>query len=594
MSENITSAIQAARIHLRQERIAEAEAAIEEELTRSPRQLNLLIEAVKIYRHSGNYNKALHCSNLLITYHPFNWHGYALKAASLADLRRLDEAACAIQNGLNKFPSQENLLNASIKIYSELYHERSLESALLQIAIDPKQLRGYELAAASLVALQRFNKAYELARQGLEKLPNQLELLVIAAKALAKTRNYLQSLKYADRAIEHHPDHWEGYTIAALSLASLRRSQEAINRLSLGLIRLPISPEITEVAADVSLNSGDIDQFFRYFEALLSISPDRRLKYTQKRRYVYAACDYIKQRGSEACASQATNLEHLYVSDEFILNADYIPFNFIYCPKNACTSVKNSLLRYDLPSTRVHKDAQITLRHNIDFEKDFVILTRNPYRRFLSAYANKISHAGKKSIWHSMCSRYGFRMDSQPCMDSILDCLLEDDIREIDRHFKPQANIFCSRLIKPSYIFRIERMEEFSDFLFQQGFKLKTCAPHSTAKSAIEICTLDSRIISKIHRLYQADFELYGYPDDPSSTTSLVPNTVIQAQVIDPFLRNLKFCDNIGGDGHEDISNRLLNLIKEEDEACINRGVASIAGSLVLDRFSPISFLTNL
>ena len=82
-----------------------------------------------------------------------------------------------------------------------------------------------------------------------------------------------------------------------------------------------------------------------------------------------------------------------------------MPFNFIFVLKNACSSVKISLLNKFTTSQRQaitlnpHGLANSMLKGDLDFDKPFISLVRNPFSRFISAFADKCGPSGDQSVW---------------------------------------------------------------------------------------------------------------------------------------------------------------------------------------------------
>ena len=94
-------------------RYDEAQAKIQEGLDRFPNHFNILSIANDVYRASGNRKKSLDFALALIYHHSDRWIGYGRAAQDLAALGRYDEAIIKIQEGLDRFPNQGNLLSIS-------------------------------------------------------------------------------------------------------------------------------------------------------------------------------------------------------------------------------------------------------------------------------------------------------------------------------------------------------------------------------------------------------------------------------------------------------------------------------------------------
>ena len=75
-------------------------------LEKIPNQVNLLTIATDVYRASGDREKSLEYSDLLITHHPENWNGYGRAAQDLVVLKRFEEAKIKVQKGFRKHQNQ--------------------------------------------------------------------------------------------------------------------------------------------------------------------------------------------------------------------------------------------------------------------------------------------------------------------------------------------------------------------------------------------------------------------------------------------------------------------------------------------------------
>jgi hypothetical protein len=69
---------------------------------------------------------------------------------------------------------------------------------------------------------------------------------------------------------------------------------------------------------------------------------------------------------------------------------------------------------------------------------------------------------------------------------------LSENPNFIDPHFCPQSLLLGIELIHYDYIFKMENMQEFSDWFQMQGLSLKTYQKHSTSASRKEIISLEN------------------------------------------------------------------------------------------------------
>ena len=97
----------------------EAQEKIQAGLEKLPNQLNLLTIATDVYRASGDREKSLGYSELLITHHPENWQGYVRAAQDLIALQQFDEARKYLEDAERK---EYNTTSVQLQI-SDLYRQ---------------------------------------------------------------------------------------------------------------------------------------------------------------------------------------------------------------------------------------------------------------------------------------------------------------------------------------------------------------------------------------------------------------------------------------------------------------------------------------
>jgi len=222
-----------------------------------PNQINLLVIATIVFRASGDLEKSLEYSELLITHHPDNWNGYGRSAQNLFALTKVQssrfyditESHQKIQTGLERLNYHPNLLKIAADIFRASGHrEKSLEYSELLVTHHPDRWQGYVYSAQDLFALKRLNEAQENVQKGLEKLPNQFNLLKIAADIFRASGNRERSLEYSELLVTHHPDKWHGYAYSAQDLFALKRTNEAQQKISTGLRKFPEEVKLIKIS----------------------------------------------------------------------------------------------------------------------------------------------------------------------------------------------------------------------------------------------------------------------------------------------------------------------------------------------------------
>ena len=165
------------------QRLEEAKLLTQQGVEKFPQQANILTIANDIYRTLGDRNKSLEYALGLIFHHPDNWKGYARATQDLIALKRFDEARNKIQDGLDRFPGQANILIVANDVYRAIGdHNKSLDFALGLIYHHPGNWMGYARATQDLIALKRFDEARVKVKVGLSRFPGIGSMQVLAAQ----------------------------------------------------------------------------------------------------------------------------------------------------------------------------------------------------------------------------------------------------------------------------------------------------------------------------------------------------------------------------------------------------------------------------
>ena len=317
---------------------------------------------------------------------------------------------------------------------------------------------------------------------------------------------------------------WKTFTDKIKELLKSKNISAAKEELAIGLAKNPNQVNLLTIATDVYLASGDREKSLEYAKKM----HDNNVKIPNNNFSELLIYSFKKstQREANQYKSQVAAIDWFH-NRRFLLSSDQMPFNFIFIPKNACSSIKYSLLtkftdaKKNEIAPNLHSLANKKLKSDLSIEKEFICLVRNPFSRFISAYTDKCKPNGDRNVWLPMCKRYGFDPTSRVSMDTLLDALLADEPNLIDGHFRPQHKITCSSAITPSRIFCMEQMNEFASFLQTHDCEFIRFAPHSTKAKAKTPDELDSKTIDKIYYLYKDDFALYGYSENPQIKDSL-------------------------------------------------------------------------
>ena len=170
-----------------------------------------------------------------------NWKEVALNTKKYIKCKKFHEAKLVICNALTTDPHNFNLLIVATNVYrASDEREESLKFAELLIKHYPGNWNGYGRAAQDLLELKRFEEARRKIKEGLQKFPDQINLLIIAINICRASGNAEKSLKYSKKLITYYPNNWNGYVSSIQNLITLKRLEEAKQKLREGLEKFPI------------------------------------------------------------------------------------------------------------------------------------------------------------------------------------------------------------------------------------------------------------------------------------------------------------------------------------------------------------------
>ena len=375
---------------------------------------------------------------------------------------------------------------------------------------------------------ENFNYPREEGKETNQKFATKIKSIIMSSDSVNELDEYKKSITYAKAMSASHQENTGPNSEEKIDKSKLLEFYQAKYYMKEYLNQGHNNIHLFLVSTEFYLREAPLRYSYKYskkiFESLgsLTINIIHSLAINVAKSYIYPLNKEQKYKTNAIDAA----IEY-HFNARFILSREEMPFNFIYCPKNACTSMKFSLactytqINRERAKIDPHRTAKHHLHENIDFNKEFIIITRNPYSRFISAYRNKISPGKTSKAFIRICKQYGFNMNSDISMEQLLDALLQTETNLIDGHFRPQSKIFCSLSIKPAKIFSLEYLDKYKSYAQQKGVKSEDYLLQSDTKNAPLPQELEEHIISKIYKLYQADFFLYGYSSNPSTTTPI-------------------------------------------------------------------------
>lgn len=204
------------------------------------------------------------------------------------------------------------------------------------------------------------------------------------------------------------------------------------------------------------------------------------------------------------------------------------PVNYIYTPKNASSSIMASFLGADSNPHEAFVSKFVS--GPIDLNKPFFCVTRNPYDRILSAYLDKIGPDKDPAVWEPFCVKYALDPGSTLEFSRFLEIISNDSRPQLlDFHFRPQFYTNNFAFVRPMHVFRLERMDDLTEFLKSNDIDHSHYSPHAQGAS-VRRKSITPQQAEVIRDLYRLDFEHYGY--DERVESDFVPSTIVQAQRI--------------------------------------------------------------
>lgn len=151
-------------------------------------------------------------------------------------------------------------------------------------------------------------------------------------------------------------------------------------------------------------------------------------------------------------------------------------------------------------------------------------MVRNPYSRVLSCYLSKIATTGREKLaaWTRFSRKFGIAPDEVPSFADFLRFVEQDDKR--DPHWELQTLNLVQPAARIDRLFYIEQVDELSQWLagvLGSGLQTEEAGRYgATDKTTVYY---DDNSIARVRRIYAADFEAFGYDDDPARKAPVRP-----------------------------------------------------------------------
>lgn len=132
--------------------------------------------------------------------------------------------------------------------------EESVEQQKQELAECPEQADSWVLLVVADMYAQRYEEAYELVQQAMERFPEEWELTIHACNIARHLEKYPEAIRYADRAIAMRPAYVDGMYEKAWCYEKMEKHREA-GRLYLEIAEI-LKRDGFEVEAETELRNA--------------------------------------------------------------------------------------------------------------------------------------------------------------------------------------------------------------------------------------------------------------------------------------------------------------------------------------------------
>lgn len=132
--------------------------------------------------------------------------------------------------------------------------EESVEQQKKELEAQPERVELWTLLTVAYIYAQRYEEAYELVQQAMERFPEEWELFIHACNIARHLEKYPEAIRYADRAIAMRPAYVDGMYEKAWCYEKMGKHREA-GRLYLEIAEI-LKRDGFEVEAETELRNA--------------------------------------------------------------------------------------------------------------------------------------------------------------------------------------------------------------------------------------------------------------------------------------------------------------------------------------------------
>ena len=278
--------------------------------------------ASEVFRQRKNFADALVHDRSLIRCRPNDPIGYYRSGQDLLQLRRPDDAAALLRDGLNQSgDDHDSLHRVALKAYRALSdHTGALVHARALIRLTPDDPLGYVRACQDLITLNRLDEAQDIAESGLRRHRNHHELLRLALQISTQTGNLPAAIQHGNQLLNSDSIQGDDYVIAAKAIAVGGDRPRATEIVDAGLKQHPQDLKLLCLGIEIARDTNATNRILELTDQLLELKPDKINLIYCRQLLRSAGC---RHRALDVSEQILRNFNH-DADDRFELVCDYI------------------------------------------------------------------------------------------------------------------------------------------------------------------------------------------------------------------------------------------------------------------------------
>ena len=247
-ANSLKECVVAIRNELEQGNIKAAFAAHSSAMIKYGEHIWMLVTGHDVYRTAGHDYTSLLYAEKLITLYPGDYQGYCRSAQSLIKLQRHVAALELIEKTLQLFPREFWVLVVAVDVYRQNgCHDAALSCARSLLDSDPNHPCGYIRVVQELLTTRQLPEAKEVIDIALRRFPEDMGILMLGHDVYRFLDQQEDSLPLARQLIRQFPSQAHGYTRLVDDLVTLKRFNEAMTTIELGLQQTSAEPQLVRL-----------------------------------------------------------------------------------------------------------------------------------------------------------------------------------------------------------------------------------------------------------------------------------------------------------------------------------------------------------